>query len=159
MPVANLYFHSYFAARRERIVDQTDALGGQTARVKMLAWRDYDLARVGSNLAHIKPLAGRNAETSALADGEAMHPGMFCEALSRAVDNRTGADLLGRARALDEPHVIAVRNKAYLLAFGLVRVGEPQLARAGANFSLGDRAERKKGAREFSLSEGKEKIR
>src|SRR5260370_15848749 len=88
-----------------------------------------------------------------------MHSGVFGEPLSRAVDDRAGADLLRRACTLDESRIIAVGHKAYFLALGLVCIGEAQLTRAGANFGLGDRAERKKRARELGLPEREEKVR
>src|SRR5258707_15702593 len=88
-----------------------------------------------------------------------MHSRMFGEPIPRVVDNGAGADLLRRGAALDESRVVIVGNKTNLLALGLVRVGEAQLARTGANFSLGDAAERKKCARKLGLPEGEKKIR
>src|SRR5260370_10674463 len=159
MAIANLYFNFNFRARGKRIIDQADAARGQSRGVEILARRDYDLARIGPNLAHIEPLAGRDSQTATLTDGEAMHSSVFGEAISRAVDYRASANLLGRARAFDEARIVAVWNKPNFLALRLVGIGEDQVTRAGANFGLGDRAERKKRAREFGLSEREKKIR
>src|SRR5258708_27295957 len=63
------------------------------------------------------------------------------------------------AAALDKTGVVAVGNKADLLALGLVGGRESQRSRAGANFGLGHLTERKNSSRQLVLSEGEEKIR
>src|SRR6266481_5505496 len=96
MPIANLYFNFEFRSGRERIIDQADAIGGQPGRVEILARRNYDLAGVSANLAHVESLASREPETAALPDGEAMHSRMLGEPVARAVDHGAGANLLRR---------------------------------------------------------------
>src|SRR5258708_32572026 len=63
------------------------------------------------------------------------------------------------AAALDKTGVVAVGNKADLLALGLVGGRKPQRSRAGANFGLGHLTERENSSRQLVLPEGEEKIR
>src|SRR5208282_382023 len=157
MPIANLHLHAQLAARRDRLIDQTDPIGDQARRIQLLAAPGYDLSGLGPNLADIKPLGADDTEAAALSNGESMHAGVTRQSLSFAVNDRSGAELRGIASPLDKTRVVAVGNEADFLALGLVRGRQAQRASAGANFGLGHRAKRKNRPREFILPEREEK--
>src|SRR5208282_2313022 len=159
MPMANLHLDAQLAPRRQGIIDQADSIRDQARRIEFLAPPGHNLARVGANLADVQALPAGNTEPAALPDGESVHARVSGQASSVAVDDRSGAELRGIALPLDKTGVVAVGNEADFLALRLVRGDKAQSARAGANFGLGHRTNRKQGSREFVLTQREQKIR
>ena len=93
MPIANLHLDAHFTAGRDRIVDQADSIRDEARRIEFVAAASHDLARLGANLADVKPLAARDTQPATLSDGESMHSSMIGQPLAVAVDNRAGTKL------------------------------------------------------------------
>lgn len=123
--------------------------GGGGAEVGVVADDELILQRVERDDVH--GAAGGDAEAAALADGEAM------EAVVLAEDGAIGSDdfadrviaticggvrfVLLAAIGFDEGGVVAARDEANFLAFGLFGDGDAQTAGDGANFVFGKLAE------------------
>src|ERR1035437_11185952 len=159
MPMANLHLDAQLAPWRNGIIDQADSIRDQARRIEFLAPTGHDLARLGPNLPYVQPLPARDTEAAALPYRESKHARVSGEPSSVAVDNRSGAELRGRASPLDKARVVVVGNEADFLALGLVRGRKAQGARAGPNFGFGHGAKRENSSREFVLPEREKKIR
>src|SRR5208337_4880581 len=161
VPMANFHGDPY---RLMQILngDEVHSPSTQGSRVEMLLATHHD-SLVGSiDLDHVKRGSRGNPQALALAHGEIMNAAVLadhfparCYQLSRSI-RQTFATV--SQVGIDEPLVIAARNKTYLLRIGLLGQRQAVLAGKLAHLRLRQIAQGEKRSAKLLLRESEEEI-
>ena len=142
---------------RRRSGDPVHAGCRQRHTLERFPWPHSDRAFAGVDVHDVEANPRRQSKALSLSDREAVHAVVRADdAAGGVADGAGGAD--GAVR-FEKGIVVAVGDEADLVAVGLLRDGEIELARQRADSRLVERTDREERVRELILRQREEKIR